>query len=55
MEGVGRATGVWPGATAFGIFMGRALPLAVVLALFLPRDSERWRRWRWGFITSPAA
>ena len=28
MEGVGRATGVWPGATAFGIFMGRALPLA---------------------------
>ena len=40
MEGVGRATGVWPGATAFGIFMGRALPLAVVLALFLPRDSR---------------
>lgn len=49
MEGVGRATGVWPGATAFGIFMGRALPLAVVLALFLPRDTERWRRWRWAY------
>jgi O-antigen ligase len=49
MEGVGRATGVWPGATAFGIFMGRALPLAVVLALFLPRDQERWRRRRWAY------
>jgi O-antigen ligase len=49
MEGVGRATGVWPGATAFGIFMGRALPIALVLALFLPGTELRWRRWRWAY------
>ena len=56
MEGVGRATGVWPGATAFGIFMGRALPLALVLALFLP-GAPRWRRWRWayGLLALPIA
>ncbi|HET9494082.1 MAG TPA: O-antigen ligase family protein [Chloroflexia bacterium] len=44
MEGVGRATAVYPSATAFGIYAGRALPLALTLAIFLPRD---WRLWRW--------
>src|SRR4051812_32934410 len=45
MEGVGRVTSVYPSATAFGIYMGRALPLALVLTIFLP---ERWRLWRIG-------
>ena len=49
MEGVGRAIGVYSGATAFGIFMGRALPLAIVLALFLPRGDAHWRRRRWAY------
>ena len=44
MEGVGRATSVYPSATAFGIYAGRALPLALTLAVFLPRE---WRLWRW--------
>jgi O-antigen ligase len=57
MEGVGRATGVWPGATAFGIFMGRALPIALVLALFLPgRDGRgRGRRWAYALLAVPIA
>ncbi len=47
MEGVGRATSVYPSATAFGIYTGRALPVAVSLAIFLPRD---WRLWRWASV-----
>jgi O-antigen ligase len=43
MEGVGRVSSIYPSATAFGIYMGRALPLALVLALFLP---ARWHTWR---------
>jgi putative inorganic carbon (HCO3(-)) transporter len=43
MEGVGRATSVYPSATAFGIYAGRALPVALSLAIFLPRE---WRLWR---------
>jgi putative inorganic carbon (HCO3(-)) transporter len=43
MEGVGRVTSVYPSATAFGIYIGRALPLAIVLAFFLP---ARWKLWR---------
>lgn len=43
MEGVGRVTSVYPSATAFGIYMGRALPLGIVLAIFLPPS---WRYWK---------
>jgi O-antigen ligase len=43
MEGVGRVTSVYPSATSFGIYVGRALPLAIVLTFFLPRG---WRVWR---------
>jgi O-antigen ligase len=43
MEGVGRATSVYPSATALGIYLGRALPLSVLLAVLLPRE---WRVWR---------
>src|SRR4051794_9404608 len=43
MEGVGRVSSIYPSATALGIYMGRALPLALVLAVFLPRD---WRAWK---------
>ncbi len=43
MEGVGRVSSVYPSATAFGIYVGRALPLAMVLAIFLP---PKWRAWR---------
>ncbi|MEO8286933.1 MAG: O-antigen ligase family protein [Chloroflexota bacterium] len=43
MEGVGRATSVYPSATALGIYLGRALPLALVLAVFLPKDRQMWR------------
>jgi len=45
MEGVQRATSVYPSATAFGIYLGRALALGIVLAIFLPRE---WRLWKWG-------
>ncbi len=45
MEGVGRVTSIYPSATAFGIYMGRALPMALTLAIFLP---ARWRLWRVG-------
>jgi putative inorganic carbon (hco3(-)) transporter len=48
MEGVGRAIGLYPGATAFGIFVGRGLAIAAALAVFLPND-ERMRRWRLAF------
>jgi O-antigen ligase len=47
MEGVGRATSVYPSATAFGIYAGRALPLALTLAIFLP---PQWRLWRWASL-----
>jgi putative inorganic carbon (hco3(-)) transporter len=47
MEGVGRATAVYPSATAFGIYAGRALPLTLALAIFLPRE---WRLWRWATL-----
>jgi O-antigen ligase len=47
MEGVGRATSVYPSATAFGIYAGRALPVALALAIFLPRE---WRLWRWATL-----
>ncbi|MEO5952396.1 MAG: O-antigen ligase family protein [Chloroflexia bacterium] len=43
MEGVGRATSIFPSATALGIYLGKALPLAVVLAFLLP---PAWRFWR---------
>jgi O-antigen ligase len=49
MEGVGRAIGLYPGATAFGIFTGRALAIAVALALFLPMTDARLTRWRWTY------
>jgi O-antigen ligase len=45
MEGVQRATSVYPSATAFGIYLGRGLALGIVLAIFLPRE---WRLWKWG-------
>jgi O-antigen ligase len=40
MEGVARVSSVYPSATAFGIYVGRALSLSAVLAVFLPRE---WR------------
>jgi O-antigen ligase len=43
MEGVGRATSVFPSATALGIYLGKALPVGVVLAVLLPAS---WRFWR---------
>ena len=43
MEGVGRATSVFPSATALGIYLGKALPLGIVLAVFLPAT---WRFWK---------
>lgn len=43
MEGVNRVSSVYPSATAFGIYAGRALALGLVLVYFLPRE---WRRWR---------
>lgn len=43
MEGVNRVSSVYPSATAFGIYAGRALTLGLVLFYFLPRE---WRRWR---------
>jgi putative inorganic carbon (hco3(-)) transporter len=43
MEGVGRVSSVYPSATAFGIYVGRGLSLAAVLAIFLP---AAWRGWR---------
>jgi O-antigen ligase len=43
MEGVGRATSVFPSATALGIYLGKALPVGVVLAVLLPMS---WRFWR---------
>ncbi len=43
MEGVNRVSSVYPSATAFGIYEGRALALGIVLVYFLPAI---WRRWR---------
>jgi O-antigen ligase len=43
MEGVGRATSVYSSATALGNYLGRALPLSIVLAVLLPKE---WRLWR---------
>jgi O-antigen ligase len=43
MEGVGRATSIFPSATALGIYLGKSLPLAIVLAVLLP---PAWRFWR---------
>ena len=43
MEGVARVSSVYPSATAFGIYVGRALSLSIVLAIFLP---GAWRAWR---------
>lgn len=43
MEGVNRATSVLPSATALGIYLGKALPLAIVLAVLLPPS---WRLWK---------
>ncbi len=40
MEGVGRATSVFPSATALGIYLGKALPVGIVLAILLP---PAWR------------
>lgn len=45
MEGVGRATSVFPSATALGIYLGKALPLSVTLFALLPNTRE-WRLWR---------
>ncbi|MGI8587368.1 MAG: O-antigen ligase family protein [Chloroflexia bacterium] len=49
MEGVGRAIGLYTGATGFGIFVGRGLAIAATLALFLPWADVKLRRWRWAF------
>src|SRR5579859_2875878 len=49
MEGVGRAIGLYPGATAFGIFVGRGLAIALALAAFLPATDSTLRRWRWAY------
>jgi putative inorganic carbon (HCO3(-)) transporter len=46
---VGRAIGLYPGATAFGIFVGRALAIAATLAIFLPATDPLLRRWRWAY------
>lgn len=43
MEGVGRATSVFPSATALGIYLGKALPVGLVLVALLPAT---WRFWR---------
>src|SRR5205823_8870636 len=43
MEGVGRVVSIYPSATALGIYLGRALALGLVLALFLPPG---WRAWK---------
>ncbi|MEO6457322.1 MAG: O-antigen ligase family protein [Chloroflexia bacterium] len=43
MEGVGRASSVYPSSTALGIYLGRAIALSIVLTLFLP---STWRFWR---------
>lgn len=43
MEGVNRVSSVYPSATAFGIYEGRALALGIVLVYFLP---SVWKRWR---------
>jgi O-antigen ligase len=43
MEGVNRVSSVYPSATAFGIYAGRALALGLVLFYFLPREWKRWR------------
>ena len=45
MEGVGRATSVFPSATALGIYLGKALPLSVTLFALLP-NTRAWRLWR---------
>jgi O-antigen ligase len=47
MEGVGRATSVYPSATALGNYLGRALPLSITLAVLLPRE--------WRFLRAAAA
>ena len=49
MEGVGRAIGLFNSATAFGIFVGRALAMALALAIFLPMGDDLLRRRRWGY------
>ncbi|MDQ2809267.1 MAG: O-antigen ligase family protein [Chloroflexota bacterium] len=49
MEGVGRAIGLFNSATAFGIFVGRALAMALALAIFLPTGEDLLRRRRWGY------
>ncbi len=49
MEGVGRAIGLFNSATAFGIFVGRALAMALALAIFLPSADELMRRRHWGY------
>lgn len=43
MEGVNRVSSVYPSATAFGIYEGRALALGIVLVYFLPAIWHRWR------------
>ncbi|HUS15050.1 MAG TPA: O-antigen ligase family protein [Chloroflexia bacterium] len=50
MEGVGRAIGLYTGATAFGIFVGRGLAIAAALAIFLPPANETLRRHRWAYM-----
>jgi O-antigen ligase len=45
MEGVGRVSSVYPSATAFGIYVGRPLALALALAFFLPA-LPTWKWWR---------
>lgn len=43
MEGVGRATSIFPSATALGIYLGKALPVTMILAVLLPAS---WRFWK---------
>jgi putative inorganic carbon (HCO3(-)) transporter len=44
VEGVRRALGLYPSPNHLALFLGRALPLAVALACWVPR----WRRWAAG-------
>jgi O-antigen ligase len=43
MEGVGRVTSIYPSATSLGIYLGRPLTLALVLAALLPAERVMWR------------
>lgn len=52
VEGVNRITGVYQHPNNLGLFMGRVMPLAACLALFLPWG---WRKLVYASITLPLA